>query len=350
MLLRSETVAWHAASSLRTAPRLTTLLLLGSLLTLTGCESLGVALGLRTRLDHLPVTGITLALSPAGAVSPGGSAALVIVARTADGKSLATVGAGGGKVLFDSFSFETQLLEVNAKGKVSLPQDPRTTDAHTPHLHVTVVGHPEVSADLEVPLRYDVPFVASFSGHSGRFGTDGMNGMDGTAGMLGSIDPNSPLAGGNGSSGSNGGDGSDGGPGEPGQSVHVWMTLRAGARPLLEVRAMSAAREQFFLIDPAGGSLSVEANGGAGGRGGSGGRGGRGGAGGTGSPDGLPGGDGLNGSDGRTGPPGAAGVIEAVIDPQARPYVDRLRLVNHDGAGRPGPTPQVQFLPVPPLW
>jgi hypothetical protein len=71
--------------------------------------------------------------------------------------------------------------------------------------------------------------------------------------------------------------------------VHVWVTLASGERTLLQVRAASSKRDQFFLIDPNGGSLSVDANGGPGGRGGAGGEGGRGGSGGSGFPPGVPG-------------------------------------------------------------
>src|SRR5204863_402621 len=167
----------------------------------------------------------------------------------------------------------------------------------------------------------DVAFAAHFSGRDGFPGADGANGFDGTAGTPGSIDLSNPSAGGNGSDGSDGGDGFSGGDGARGQAIHVWVTLRAGTHPLLQVRVASITREQFFLVDPEGGTLSIDANGGAGGRGGSGGRGGHGGAGGIGWPSGLSGHDGRNGSDGHRGNDGAAGTIAMEVDARAQPGI-----------------------------
>ena len=75
-----------------------------TLLSLTGCSAIAVALGLRVRLDKLPVTAISASLvnkrtgAAVNALGPGQSAQLVIVATTADGKQFATVGAPRGKV------------------------------------------------------------------------------------------------------------------------------------------------------------------------------------------------------------------------------------------------------------
>ena len=319
-------------------------------LALEGCESIAIGLHLRTRLDRVPVTGLAASLSPQLALSPGGRGRLVIIADTADGQKLATVGPGQGKVLFDSFSYEAQVVQVDRKGVVSLPADPRISDGRVPHVHISALGHPEAVTDLDIPVRYDVAFAAHFSGRAGSSGMDGINGSDGMAGTSGSIDLTNPSAGGNGSDGSDGGDGSNGGDGEPGQAVHVWVTLRPGPRPLLQVRAASSAHAEFFLVDPAGGTLSIDANGGQGGRGGSGGRGGRGGSGGTGFPNGFAGHDGRNGFDGHPGNGGAAGTIVVTVDPQAQPFLNLLQLSNKSGSGRPGPTPQVHVETVAALW
>jgi hypothetical protein len=321
-----------------------------ALLLLGGCESIAVGLHLRTRLDKLPVTSLAASLAPQSALSPGSSGRLVIIVSIADGRQLATVGPGQGKVLFDSFSFQAQLVQVDGNGVVSLPADPRVSDARVPRVHIGTVGHPEVVADLDIPVRYDVAFAAHFSGHDGHPGFDGMNGSDGMAGSAGSSDLNNPSAGGNGSDGSNGGDGSDGGPGERGQSVHVWVTLKPGPHPLLQVRVAGSTGEQFFLVDPQGGSLAIDANGGAGGRGGSGGRGGRGGSGGSGFPAGLSGLDGRSGFDGHQGAAGAAGTIAMEVDPRAQPFLDRIQLSNHSGSGRPGAPPEVHIGTVAALW
>jgi len=98
-------------------------------------------------------------------------------------------------------------------------------------------------------------------------------------------------------------------------------------------------------VDPVGGSLTVKADGGAGGSGGRGGRGGSGGAGGSGSPsgsNGMSGSDGRNGSDGS---PGRGGSITVTYDPQVKPYLSVIHLSN-----KGGPAPVFKEAPVAALW
>jgi hypothetical protein len=324
------------------------------LCSLTACTQIELALGVRTRLDKLPVTAVSATLVPGPGLGPGKHAALVITATTSDGKQYVTEGAGHGKVLFDSFTFTPTIATVDKKGIVALPADPRLSENQMPHLALTVVGHADVGTELDIPVRYDVAFHAHFSGKAGANGSDGFNGSDGSAGQDGSVpigDPTAqPSAGGNGTNGGDGQDGGDGAPGQPGENVHVWLTLQAGDHPLLQARVASPQHEKLFLIDPQGGTLSVDANGGAGGRGGSGGRGGRGGSGGSGFPPGFAGLDGRNGFDGSRGRDGAAGTIVVSIDPSAQRYQSLLSLSNQDGAGRPGTPPEITIEPVPPLW
>ena len=106
------------------------------------------------------------------------------------------------------------------------------------------------------------------------------------------------------------------------------MTLKGGDHPLLQVRAASSKHAQLFLIDPNGGSLTVDASGGAGGAGESGGRGGRGGSDGSGFPPGFSGQDGQDGFNGHAGADGAAGTIVVSVDSQAQPYLSKLQLIN----------------------
>ena len=320
------------------------------LVVLGGCGSIQVALGLKTRLDKVSVTSLSASLSPAPGLSPGKSGGLVITATTADGRQLVTEGPGRGKVLFDSFTFDAFVVSVNKKGVVTLPADPRISEGKVPHIRILAIGHPDIVADLDIPVRYDVAFAAHFSGRAGSTGFDGSNGFDGSAGSIGSFDLNNPSAGGNGTNGTRGGDGGNGGPGDPGETVHIWMTLTKDDRPLLQVRASSGKHEQLFLVDPNGGSLAVDANGGPGGRGGSGGKGGRGGAGGTGYPPGQPGLDGSNGFDGHAGSDGAAGSFVVSVDPAAQPFLDNLHLSNKSAGGKTGPAPQILVEPVPPIW
>ncbi|MFL6601485.1 MAG: hypothetical protein ACJ8R9_09145 [Steroidobacteraceae bacterium] len=315
-----------------------------------GCGSIGVALGTRTRLDKLPIVSISATLHPQPGLSPGRSGQLIIVATAEHGHTLTTVGAGRGTVLFDSFTFDPTIVRVSGSGVVSLPSDPRVSNGQTAHVRIAVVGHPEVVTDLAVPARYDVAFAAHFSGSPGINGSSGTDGLAGSDGSPGSTDPSNASAGGSGTDGARGGDGGDGGDGTPGENVHAWVTVKQDAQPLIQVRVAGQSHEDFFLIDPNGGSLWIYADGGRGGHGGTGGRGGHGGSGGFGSPNGVSGQDGFNGSDGRPGLDGAAGNILVSVDPAARQYLDRFHFLNRDGLGLAGPAPQVRIEPVPPLW
>jgi hypothetical protein len=321
---------------------------------LAGCSSIEVGLGLRMRLDKVPVTALSATLSPDPGLAPGKSGRLIITATTSDAKQLVTVGAGRGKVLFDSFTFTATTVTVSKKGVVSLPADPRASEGAMPHIQIAVVGHPEVTADLSIPVRYDVAFVANFAGRAGQKGIDGLDGLAGSSGSDGSVDISNPSAGpsagGRGGDGTNGEDGRDGDPGQPGEAVHVWMTLKVGDHPLLQVRAASKTHSQLFLIDPNGGSLTVNADGGAGGAGGSGGRGGQGGSGGSGFPPGFSGQNGRDGFDGHAGADGAAGTIVVSADSQAQPYLSKLNLINKSGSGAPGPKPEIRIETVAPIW
>jgi len=329
-----------------------------------GCSDLAVLLGLRTRLDKLPVTSISASLvakgssQPVTALAPGHAARLVVVANTADGKQLVTAGAGHGKVLLDSFLFTPSLVQIDSHGKVSMPADPRISEGKIATLHIDTVGHPDVVADLSVAVRYDVPFLADFSGAPGSRGFDGTDGHDGSPGSDAIPSPPDPTTGlpgpegpgGRGGDGGNGGDGSNGGNGAPGAAVHVWLRLESASSPLLQAKVSGGGRDLYYLIDPTGGTLKVTADGGAGGAGGSGGRAGSGGAGGAGSPPGANGLDGRPGFDGLPGNPGAAGTITVSIDPSAQPYQHLLAFSNQSGSGQPGPAPTIVIEPVPALW
>jgi hypothetical protein len=335
-----------------------------AVLACTGCSNLAVFLGLRVRLDKLPVTSISASLvskgsvQPVTALAPGQAAQLVVVANTSDGKQLITVGAGHGKVLLDSFLFTPALVQINSHGKVSLPADPRISEGKIATLHLDTVGHPDVVADLRIAVRYDVPFLANFSGAAGSKGFDGTDGLEGAQGASAMPSPPDPTTGlpgpegpgGNGGNGGNGGDGSNGGDGAPGAAVHLWLRLESASAPLLQAKVSGGGRDLYYLIDPNGGTLKVTADGGPGGPGGSGGRAGRGGLGGSGNPSGFSGLDGRPGSDGLAGSPGAPGTITVSVDPTAQPYEHVLVLSDHSGSGRTGPAPTFVIEPVPPLW
>jgi hypothetical protein len=352
---------WHrsligvvARSSLSSPPMhqiILSLLILASAFAFQGCMTIKVALGLRVRLDDKPVTSITASLADPQGIGPGQSSRLIIVADTSEGKQLVTVGPGHGKVLFSSFTYTSEFAVVGKRGFVSLPDDPRVTEGKTPRLHIMTNGHPAAIADVAVPVRYDVPFWANFSGADGYDGGNGSDGAAGSDGANGSTDPNHPAAGSDGSDGGSGGDGQDGGDGGNGQPVNVWLTLRPGTKPMLQARAVTGdAAEMLYLIDPLGGSLTIATNGGKGGAGGRGGNGGTAGKGGNGIPAGRDGAAGQSGRSGRDGRGGAAGEIHLVVDPSAQSYLDRIHFSNLSGDGEPGPAPIVTIQAVPLIW
>jgi hypothetical protein len=88
------------------------------LVSMAGCSTIAVFLGLRVRLDSLPVTAASASLvdnrsgSVVSALSPGQSARLVVVASSQDGKQFGTVGAGHGKVAFDNYTIEATVVVV----------------------------------------------------------------------------------------------------------------------------------------------------------------------------------------------------------------------------------------------
>jgi hypothetical protein len=334
------------------------------LVSAAGCSAIAVRLGLRVRLDSVPVTAASASLvdkrsgSVVSALGPGQSARLVVVASTQEGKQFATVGAGLGKVAFDNYTIEATVVQVSKSGTVSMSSDPRVSEGKMGHLRITPVAHPEVVAELDIPVRYDIAFTANFSGGDGPNGFDGTPGLDGssgTDGTPGTVDPTTGVIGtqgpgGRGSDGANGGDGSNGQDGAPGGAVYVWIRLESGTRPLLQIKVSSGARQSLYIVDPNGGSLRVTANGGVGGRGGAGGRGGRGGSGGSGFPSGFNGLDGHQGWDGHAGADGAAGTITVSVDPAVQPFMNCVSWSNHSGGGAPGPAPRITVESVAALW
>jgi len=314
------------------------------LLALTGCTSLKVRMGMKVYLAKIPVTSMKASV-PSPGIAPGEKLPLIVTVTQPNGKILATEGAGHGKVLWKDLAVTASVVTVNQKGIVSLAHDPRVSDGKDPHVTISVPSHPNIHAELDIPVRYDHPFTATFSGRPGSSGSNGTDGLDGTSGSMGSIDPNNPSAGGDGSNGSNGSDGGDGGPGGNAPAVQVRIALRSGANPLLQVGVAALGRNKLYLVDPQGGLLTITADGGSGGSGGTGGRGGRGGSGGSGTPSGNSGSDGSSGRNGFDGPPGRAGSITVTYDPQAKPFLTAIHLSN-----KGGPPPIFKEEPVAPLW
>ena len=97
-----------------------------------------------------------------------------------DGKVLATEGKGAGKVLCSDIVVTPTVVTYDKRGNISLPRDPRKSDGKLGHVAMTVPSHPDLHADLDIPVTYDYTFVASFPG---KPGSSGMNGSDGLNGI-----------------------------------------------------------------------------------------------------------------------------------------------------------------------
>lgn len=308
---------------------------------LCGCSTVMLKLGRRVSLEKTPVVSMTVAMDGNRGVAPGEKAGMIATFTEPNGKVLVSEGKGKGKVLWRDIAMMSTVVSVTKHGNVKADPDPRVTEGKLGHISLSVKSQPAVHAEMDVPIRYDYPFTAIYSGSSGFSGTDGTAGTDGSSGTQGSFDPDHPSGGGNGGDGTDGTNGGDGGRGGDAPDLRVLVTLRAGAPPLLEAEVVpDRGTPKYFLIDPQGGSLTVRANGGAGGGGGRGGRGGRGGSGGAGIPPGSSGHDGRSGSDGSDGPPGSDGRIVVIYDPAARPYLSAV----HAAAA------QLQEEPTGPLW
>lgn len=324
---------------------LTTCLLAASLLALHGCAAVKVKLGMRVYLAKTPVASMKASLPKGPAIAPGEKLSLVVQFTQPDGKVLVTEGQGKGKVLWQDITITPTLVTADPKGHVRLAHDPRVSDGKVAHVTISVPSHPDLHSDLDIPITYDYSFVSNFSGSKGSDGMNGTDGMDGASGSMGSMDPNNPSPGGNGSNGTDGSNGQDGGSGGNAPPVDVRVTLRTGPHPLLQASVSAAGKRRLYLIDPQGGALTVNANGGAGGSGGRGGRGGRGGSGGMGTPSGSSGSNGSDGRNGFDGSPGKGGSIVVTYDPQAQPYLSAIHLSN-----KGGPPPVFKEEPVAPLW
>jgi hypothetical protein len=315
------------------------------MLALSACTPIKVRLGMKVYLDKTPITSVAASLPKGSGIAPGEKSPLVLVVTEPDGKVLQTEGAGHGKVLWKDIHVTATVVTANQKGIVSLPHDPRKSEGKVGHVTITVPSHPELRAELDIPVRYNYAFTSKFSGSSGSSGMNGSDGMAGSSGSMGSTDPNNPSAGGNGGNGTDGSNGGDGGPGGDAPPVQIRVALRSGSHPLLQVSVSAAGKQKLYLVDPQGGSLTVRADGGPGGSGGRGGRGGHGGSGGIGSPSGSSGSNGSDGRSGFDGSPGRGGSITVTYDAQAKPFLAAIRLSNQGG-----PPPVFKEEPVAPLW
>jgi len=250
-----EQFAAKRPTLLRAGNAVITACVAGALLAgLSGCASIQVHLGMKVYLAKTPVTSIEISQPKGPGIAPGQKSSLMVTVTQPNGKALLTEGAGHGKVMWRDLAVTATVVTANTKGVITLAKDPRKSDGKLPQVTITVPSHPEIHAELDIPLRYDDKFGSNFSGSSGGNGFSGTNGTDGTNGSPGSMDPNNPSPGGNGTNGSNGSDGGNGGDGGDAPPVQVLVTLRAGSHPLLQAEVSAAGHHRYYLVDPQGGS------------------------------------------------------------------------------------------------
>jgi hypothetical protein len=294
-----------------------TLLILLAGAALSGCVAIDRALGTKVDLNDKQVDSHTLAVPNNGPLCPGYEIPLIATATLAGGEKLQTEGAGGGKVLWSSFTAEARGARITPEGILSVDVDPRETLGSP--VHVTLrVGLRGPVAELDVPLRYDCAYVANFNGQPGA---DGDSGADGAEGVPGA-------------NGNRGSDGADG------QQVQVLVSMVLGPTPgssLLSVLVQGSRAQRLYYVDPARGSLLVRANGGNGGDGGAGGYG----FGGSGRPGSN------NGSRGDGGNGGNGGSLFLRVSPEAKAYLKCIHFENRGGRGGRGSTPGANGRPGP---
>lgn len=169
-------------------------------------------------------------------------------------------------------NFQTKNIEILTsggrwqKGKFRIDPDFLNIENHTARLVIKPVLNPSVSDTFSVFMNYKKHYSLNFNGHSGTWGFSGTSGSNG----------------GTGCHGGDGGFGQDGESGENAPDIGVWADLYFDSLlncNLLYVYAQNlwSGEEKFLLINPEGGKLEINANGGSGGRGGDGGIGGNGG-------------------------------------------------------------------------
>lgn len=156
-----------------------------SLLALSGCTPLKVKLGVKVYLDKTPIASIRASLPRGPGIAPGEKSPLVVTITGPDGKVLVTEGQGRGKVMWKDLVVTASVVTANQKGIVSLPRDPRVSEGKVAHVTITVPSHPDLRAEIDIPVRYNYSFNSNFPGSSGSSGMgapSGRNGSDGSSG------------------------------------------------------------------------------------------------------------------------------------------------------------------------
>ena len=299
----------------------------------------GLRLALMGR-DRLPREGARLC--------PGETAPLAAAALLEDGRELASEGTANGTVPWSAFRIAATGAAVEG-GSVRLSPDPRETVNAPARLRLEVPGHTGIAAELAIAARYDCPLMADFRGPAGAAGAEGSRGSPGTDATDSVPEVNTTESGrrarpqpfmrpgDRGGDGGPGGEGSDGQPGSAAPPVEVRVACQLGGCKLLQIEARSGERAELFLVDSETGSLIVLAAGGGGGAGGRGGAGSCGGRGGAGAPAGSGGRGGAGGNGGNGGDGGAGGSVRVLVDPQAVAHASHVLQIDLRGGERGAP-------------
>lgn len=300
--------------------------------------------GKESSLQDKTVKDISMMATEKPALAPGSTFEIGMTAVLEDGKEMKTTGLADGKVKWGNYVV-TVTGGTFSNGTVTINYDPRKIPGYKVSVKCALFKDTTRFKTMDWSLNFVASYVANFDGKRGDAGKYGAKGQTGANGA------NDPK--GRGGDGQKGGQGETGGQGENGrngESVEVYVTAFQDINgvTLLKVycKSKNSDKEEFFIVNPAGGSVTITARGGKGGDGGHGGDGGGGGSGGNGHERGGntaegsygvggtsgDGGDGGNGGNGGNG--GDGGNITIILDPSAAAYASIFK--TDTGGGEKG--------------
>jgi len=257
-------------------------------------------------LAKTPVASMQASLAKGPAIAPGEKLALVVQFTQPDGKVLMTEGKGKGKVLWSDMTVTPLVVTADQKGHVTLPRDLRVSDGKVGHVTITVPSHPDLRAELDIPI-FPSPTTTTSSQicPAAKAATDWTARAAAWVPSIRIIRPRAETA-----------------QTEPMARMAKMEEMEETRRQCKSVSRCDLARTLSFKLvyrqqensgctwwTSKGGALTVKADGDPGGSGGRVGRGGRGGVGGIATPNGNSGSDGASGRNGFDGSQGRGGSI-----------------------------------------